>query len=634
VKRSAAILCGLACALLSAPASEAALKFKRCGDFGFGCARLSVPLDRSGAVPGRVSLLVKRLRARRRPRLGATFVLAGGPGQSATDAFDGDALGQLSAANRRRDLIVSDQRGTGRSGLLRCRGLERSNLLRPGPAAAGCANRLGPRRAFYSTSDSVEDIQAIRRRLGVAKIALFGTSYGTKVALAYAVRYPANVDRLVLDSLVAVDGPDPLYRASFQATPRALAALCRSGCRAITADPVGDLRRLLGRLAAARLRGTIVNARGRRRRATLRHGDLLLVLLAGDIDPALRAAFPAAVRSVLNGDLAPMLRLKRRALEVDAEPPPPDVISTAAYAATSCLDTPLPWSAAAAPVDRRRQAEAAVGALPVAAFAPFDRLAALESDLLALCEGWPGSPGRRVAAGPVPDVPVLIFEGEDDLRTPLEDARRVAAAFPRATLLVAPNTGHSALGTFGGRCLSRAFDNFFLGRKLPTRCPRRKREFPPDPVAPTTLAQVPPARGVPGARGRTIAVLARTLADVNVDSFSSLIEDENDLDQARGGGLRGGRYRLDADGTVVLERVEYVPGVRVSGRVRAFGEPEQRGRVRVGGRGVPRGRLSIRGDRVRGRVGGRRVRARLRPSTVSALAAAARHPGPGGFTRH
>src|SRR5918992_3222553 len=103
--------------LAPAAPADAELRFKRCGGYGFACARLSVPLDRSGAVPGRVSLLVKRVRARRRG--GATrppfVLLAGGPGQSATDAFAGDALGLLYSAYRSCDLIVFDQRGTGRS---------------------------------------------------------------------------------------------------------------------------------------------------------------------------------------------------------------------------------------------------------------------------------------------------------------------------------------------------------------------------------------------------------------------------------------------------------------------------------------------------------------------------------------
>lgn len=616
VRRSLPAAAAVATLLLLPAAAPAALRFKRCGDYGFGCARLSVPLDRSGAVPGRVSLLVKRLRARRRPRVGATFVLAGGPGQSASDAFDGDALGQLSAAYRNRDLIVYDQRGTGRSGLLRCRGLEHANLLDPGPAAPGCANRLGAGGAFYSTAASVEDMDAIRRRLGIAKIAIYGTSYGTKVALAYAIRHPENVDRLVLDSVVTAAGPDPFYRSSYQATPRVLDALCRTGCGSITRDPVGDLRTLLGRLSVAPLRGPLVSSRGHRRTAVFRHVDLFVVLLAGDLDPALRAAFPGAVRSALNGDPGPILRLKRRAFQVDAEPPPPREISTAVYGATSCLDTPFPWSPAAGAPERMAQASAALGRLPDSAFVPFDRRTSLESDLLALCRAWPGSPGSDQISGPLPDVPALIIEGEQDLRTPLEDARGVAAQLPHSTLLVAPGTGHSAIGASGARCLTVAFDRFFRGGRLPRHCPRPRHALQPTPVAPTSLAQVRPVRGLRGARGRAVAALAGTLIDVNDDSLASAIANEADPDLARGGGLRGGSYRLGADGTLLLKRVQYVPGVRISGRVRAFAEHGQHGRVRIAGRGVPDGVLSIRGSRVRGRLGGRRVRGRLRPAAT------------------
>ena len=105
------------------------------------CARVAVPLDRTGAVPGTVSLLVKRIRSRIQPARGAVFVLAGGPGQSATAAFAGDGVGLLFPAYRSRDVIVFDQRGTGRSGALRCRELERANLLSAEDAAGRCATR-------------------------------------------------------------------------------------------------------------------------------------------------------------------------------------------------------------------------------------------------------------------------------------------------------------------------------------------------------------------------------------------------------------------------------------------------------------------------------------------------------------
>ena len=45
--------------------------------------------------------------------------------------------------------------------------------------------------------------------MGYEKLVLYGTSYGTKVALEYAERYPENVEALVLDSVVLPEGPEP-----------------------------------------------------------------------------------------------------------------------------------------------------------------------------------------------------------------------------------------------------------------------------------------------------------------------------------------------------------------------------------------------------------------------------------------
>ena len=148
----------------------------------------------------------------------------------------------------------------------------------------------------------MEDIEALRVALGLDKIALYGTSYGVKVALGYALTYPANVERLVLDSVLEVDGPDPLYRPTLEAIPRVLRSLCRSGCRSFTADPLEDLAGSCadgrGRRCAARW-STRAAVAGRR---ALSRGELFLMLIAGDFDPALRAAFPGAVRAALDGD--------------------------------------------------------------------------------------------------------------------------------------------------------------------------------------------------------------------------------------------------------------------------------------------------------------------------------------------
>ena len=629
------LLVGLAAAVvtLAAPTpAQAALRFERCGGYGYQCSRLSVPLDHTGAVPGQVSLRIQRLRSRIQPARGAVFVLAGGPGQSATAAFAGDGAGLLYAAHRSRDAIVFDQRGTGLSGALRCRSLEEANLLDATTAAARCAASLGPKRGFYTTADTVEDMEAIRRALGVERVAIFGTSYGTKVALDYALRYPARVERLVLDSVVEAAGPDALYRDTFAATPRALRALCRSACRSFTRDPEADLARLVARLARGPMRGRLVDEQGRIRRSSLTRTDVFGVLLAGDFDPALRSAFPGAVRSALTGDAASMLRLRRRAFRVDGEAPPPRLLSAGLYAATTCEETTLPWPRSSPPDPelRLRQAAVVVGALPAAAFHPFDRGTVLRTDLLALCAGWLAARGAPVlGTGPLPNVPVLLLEGEDDLRTPVEGARRVAALFPQARLVIAAATGHSALGSDPTVCSRRAFDRFFRGGQVPSRCPKARRLFAPQPPAPTRLAQVTPLRGVRGERGRTLATVGLTLRDVLEDAVTELIFAPDDPDLARGGGLRHGTYRIGGGGTLVLDGLAYVPEVRITGRVRRFGQGRQNGLLRIAGKGASEGLLRVEGQRVRGRIGGRLVRARLNSlaATPAEAAAVARPSG-------
>lgn len=592
----------------------AELRFKRCKGSLLPCARLSVPLDRSGATPGRVSLYIERLRALRRPSRGVVVALAGGPGQSATFSFDTEGLGAAGTAFRNRDLIVYDQRGTGRSGALRCRQLQRSNLFDAGRAAGRCARQLGERRFHYTSRASVEDIEAIRRRLNVPRISLYGTSYGVKVALGYALTYPANVDRLVLDSVVEPDGPDTFYLDTLAALPRVLRALCRSGCRSFTRDPVADLSRLVARIGAGRLRGFVVDAAGRRRAAGLTRGELLLILLAGDFDPSLRAAAPGAVRAALDGDSAPLLRLKRRSIVVGAKPPPPQLLSTGLFAATTCEEAVFPWARTAPPdpVERRRQAAAAAAALPRGAFAPFDAAALLDNDRLQLCDRWPAAPvAPAFGPGPLPDVPTLILEGEDDLRTPVENGRRAAALFPRSRLVVSSETGHSALGSDPSGCAERAFVRFFADRPVVTECPRRRRRFPAEPPPPRTLRAVTPARGSAGLRGRALGALGLTLRDVADDAFTRF-GFEGGGQVARGGGLRAGRYRVDVKNTLHLHGVVFVPGVRVSGEVRRFALRRQAGRLKLSGPESPAGTVRLRGRRASGRLAGQRVSAVLR----------------------
>jgi hypothetical protein len=337
------------------------------------------------------------------------------------------------------------------------------------------------------------------------------------------------------------------------------------------------------------------------------------------------------VRAALNGDRTPLLRLGRRSFSLEGEPPPPRLLSTALFTATTCEEMPLPWARTAPPdpTDRRGQAEASAALIPDAAFLPFNRASLLENDLLQLCDRWPAAPAvPAFGPGPLPDVPVLLLEGEDDLRTPVEGAQRVAGQFPHAQLVVAPDTGHSALGSDRSGCTERAFARFFRDQPVSTHCRRVRPEFPPAPPPPTALRRVAPAHGVSGTRGRALTALAMTLRDVGEDALTSFILDERDPDLARGGGLRGGRYRIDGNNVLHLIHVEFVPGMAVSGSIKHFGGRHQSGRLRL--RGRVGGSLALRGRTVSGRLAGGHVRARLsaRAPSSGLRAVAARLPAP------
>lgn len=625
--RSAAIAATLVAMLALAAPASAKLSFKKCGGIGFHCARLSVPLDRTGTVKGRVSLFVERRAPRRKPARGATFLLAGGPGQSATDAFSGDGLGLFAPSYRRNALIVYDQRGTGRSGVLRCRAIQRTNSDDPAPAAE-CADHLGARRAFYTTRDSVDDIEAIRRELGVAKVTLIGTSYGTKVALGYALKYPQSTERLVLDSVVEANGPNAFDLDSLAAVPRVLTELCTPGCASFAPDPSADVRQLVAAMAAGPLRGKIVDARGKARPARVTRADLFGLLLDGDLDPTIRAAYPGAVHAAIAGDTWPLMRLVRRAA-VAGRPPPARVLSGGLFVATSCEETAFPWPRTTPPdeAERRRLAAAGLAPVPDTAFGPFDRATALDSELISLCGRWPEAPTEpTLGPGPLPDVPVLLLAGGQDLRTPVESAQHVAALFPHATLVTVPRAGHSVLGGDLSGCANKAFVAFFANRPVNTACRRGRELFTIAPPPPTSLDQVPRAPGVPGRAGRAVAALNLTLEDVASGLLAELFGGSGSSGLARGGGLRGGSYRIGRRG-LELRRLVFVPGVRISGTLRSG--KRTRSHFRLSGPGTPHGLLTLQRGRLRGRLGGQGVRVHFAPtdSAENQGAAAARlHP--------
>jgi pimeloyl-ACP methyl ester carboxylesterase len=621
----------------AAPPADAAIAFASCGNSNdFACGHLTVPLDPSGATPGTITLAIRRHRAPVGEARTAVVALAGGPGQSAIP-FAEDFLQLLGPVLSTRDLIVFDQRGTGLSHPLSCHAFEHPNGYRSlGSLIESCAGQLGPSRAFYTTPDSVADIEAIRQAGGYEKLVLYGTSYGTKVAEEYAQAHPEHVEALILDSVVPPNGPETLDLPTFQAIPRILRQLCSfRQCAHITANPVADLARLVRRMHAGPVGGRVIDGHGHAHTVRVTSGDLLDILVAGDLDPILRSEFVPAVRAAAAGDNAPLARLVAFAESGEGEEAGED-IDIPLYYATSCEEQDFPWSRAVAPRERIAQARARLDSLPPASIAPFDAADVFALSDMPACAFWPfATPTPPLQSTPLPNVPALIFSGADDLRTPTSGARALAAQIPDAHVLVVPNTGHSVLGTEPTTCAREALFRFFAGKTI-AACPDGPASPPlrPTPLPPRSLAAVAPAHGYRGRAGRTLRAVRLTLANfahellleiLKALGAGSGIASTTSLDT---GGLRAGWAQL-SDGALRFHDYTYVPGVSISGVVHS-----ESATLRIGGAAAAHGTLRLGPHRALvGTLGGAHVRIASQSTGATALQASAGGGSRGDATR-
>jgi pimeloyl-ACP methyl ester carboxylesterase len=613
-----------ACALALPAATAAAAASSPCvAAPSFSCTHVTVPLDRSAEVAGTIDLQVERLQAGPAESRSAVLALAGGPGQTA-DPLAPFLAKAIAPALGTRDLLVYDQRGTGRSDPLHCRVLESAQTLEGGGDAAlgklgeRCAQQLGAARHAFTTQESVQDIEAVRAALGYSKLVLYGTSYGTKVALEYAERYPEHVEALVLDSVVTPEGPDPFSLPTFQALPSVLGELCSAdACAHITTNPLGDIARLAASLRLHPLSGSVYAGAGRRHAATLDEVGLLGILQAGDLNPALRALLPAAVRSALHHNPDPLLRLELLAEGLIPNVPlsPPhsraereagEAENNALFLATSCEEKPFPWARTATPATRDAEALGALHALPASALYPFDATTTWKQSLIPVCMDWPNLAPPPPAPVALPNVPTLILSGSQDLRTPTFDARAVATRIPDSQLLAVPYTGHSVIGSDLSGCAHGALQAFFAGNAVQP-CKPTTNQFGPTPITPTRLASVQPVPGLTGNRGRTLTAVLDTVVDLERQAIGAMLQAQQQLPTGSSfGGLHGG-YALLSSSAVLLHDYTFVPGVQLSGTLPVAGARIQEIRVQISGPSASHGLVVIDSHlRASGDLGGRR----------------------------
>lgn len=420
------------------------------------CARLEVPEDRSRPTGRRIELAIAWVPSTARsPAPDPVFMLAGGPGQSALEAYP-LASAAFREVQRHRHVILVDQRGTGGSHPLECPStveqamgamLESADEQTARSMASQCLAELrdsDPRH--YTTSDYVDDLEDVRAALGVEAVDLVGISYGTRVGLEYLRRHPRHVRAVVLDSVV----PPTLLLGAEHARNLEDAvdvqfARCERDevCRARFGSPRAQLDALLAQLREQPrqvvYRDPVTN--------DVREDALTAEGVAGVVRlhayaPQLFAMLPMLLDAAAHGRFDTLMAQARMVEQLVGEQ-----ISMPLQMSVMCAED-APWLEAD-PADR--------DTLLGTQFVTF---------LQAQCDVWPRGHMPADFHAPVrADRPVLLLSGEFDPVTPPRYGALVASQLPDARHLVLRGQGHSVLGL---SCVPRLLGEF-MERPEPAR---------------------------------------------------------------------------------------------------------------------------------------------------------------------
>ncbi len=506
------------------------------------------------------------------PAASTVLSIEGGPGFATTSA-PGERVAVWRPVSATRDLLLVDLRGTGRSGALTCPAFHR-HILDYIVRAAACAHQLGPDRDLYSTSQAVQDLPVVLDALHLGKVDLYGDSYGTYAAQAFALRYPGRLRSLVLDSTYPLPGTDPAWADLAQATRLALRHVCDRRPDCPTNDPVGLVARAFARIKQHPITGRAPDGDGTFSNVTVNPDTFTQTLQDGYSDIGVYRDILAASDSALAGDDAPLLRLVAENQTVDGPNGNPVVWSEAAYLAVICHDYPQLWDPDTPIAQRAAVAQARIAAYPPGTFVPLDAASWNGTDYegVLACLRWPASTTDDPPDPPgavYPDVPTLVLSGDLDNITSQSGARVVASRFPDSTFVDVHNSVHVTVLGDRDRCASLIYLHFVNTLTAgDTSCAARVAEVRVVPRFPLSLDQVAPAQP---AAGDGSTVRDRRLASAGAQTAADAIERWIVNYDGTSVGLRGGKWSYDAapptyDPSVfTLKADEFVPGVPVSG---------------------------------------------------------------------
>lgn len=419
------------------------------------CARFPVAENPAAPQGRRIALNIAWLPAGNKS--GGTadpvFFLAGGPGQAATQYAAAVDLA-LKEARRQRDIVLIDQRGTGKSNPLDCRDAKGAPLELDDTAefdAAGLSAYVGqclkslegradPR--FYTTGEAIADLDSVRAALGAAKINLIGGSYGTRVAQQYAMHYPQHVRSVVLDGVA----PNRLVVGG-EFAPRLDQALRRQDAQCVrlpackarfatTGDLIARLKALKSRLASSPVRVSYDDPDTHEPRQDTLTADTLTGLVHGvSYVPQLSSLLPLVVSEAEQGRYESLMAIARFwSSQVGDQ-----------------LNRGMQWSVICAEDAPRYRPD------------PADAGTVLGPDMarmfFAACAQWPrGNAAADFTAPYRGHLPTLVISGELDPVTPPVYGDEVVKPLSNARHLVLRGQGHGGMNI---GCMPKLLGRFF-----------------------------------------------------------------------------------------------------------------------------------------------------------------------------
>jgi pimeloyl-ACP methyl ester carboxylesterase len=434
------------------------------------CGTLTVPENPAKPSGRAIHLAFARIPAiSRNKRPDPLFVLAGGPGMAAT-TFYAMVAPVFARIHRDRDIVLVDQRGTGKSNPLNCPQGDETDLGGGTGAilaeARRCLEELSSRAdvAQYTTSLAVRDLNLVRQALGYRQINLYGVSYGTRVAQHYLRRYPQQTRSLILDGVVPPElsfGAGMAFDAE-HSLERILARCSReTACQSQFGDPRQDFRSLWTALESHSVPVSVADPST----GEMTHFEFTSSHFATVLRLSIYSAEPTALLPLLLHETSSSKDFSRMAAQfLLLTRSYSDVVAVGMNNTVACTED-IPFYDPAR-VDRSELEKTFLGAAQL-------------DGLLAVCRIWPHGPIDPDFHAPLHStVPALLLSGGDDPITPPAYAEEAQRGFPNSLHIVLKDFGH---GQLAAPCMDRVMEQFINRASvagLDVSCTRNDKPMP------------------------------------------------------------------------------------------------------------------------------------------------------------